>query len=351
MSPSIKFELSPAESLIEQFEGSSPNESYPSLFDGMNPSEIDGSEYDYADYERFETQTDNDSVTAAANGGDQTQPEKKVVKKRKSWGQQLPEPKTNLPPRKRAKTEDEKEQRRVERVLRNRRAAQSSRERKRQEVEALESEKVAIERRNRDLELRLAEAEARNLALEQQLLRLSSTSPYLSSPSQKAVDASSSPQVTFSQPLFPSGDSAPFTNQQPQTVNPASLSPSIRPVSSTGAESSNARAPDVTQHSAASSLFGDILPVADSFALDLAHLDASQAHPSLANINVNNSHGNADIFPDFHLDDFLVAHHDAFDNSPSFFPEECAPATTAGLQPPFGASTDGCDDGRNAVTV
>ena len=100
-----------------------------------------------------------------------------------------------------------------------------------------------------------------------------------------------------------------------------------------------------------SSLFDDILPVADSFALDLAHLDASQAHPSLANINVNNSHGNADIFPDFHLDDFLVAHHDAFDNSPSFFPEECAPATTAGLQPPFGASTDGCDDGRNAVTV
>ncbi|OBT44349.1 hypothetical protein VE00_05862 [Pseudogymnoascus sp. WSF 3629] len=349
MSPSIKFELSPAESLIEQFEGSSPNESYPSLFDGMNPSEIDGSEYDYADYERFETQTDNDSVTAAANGGDQTQPEKKVVKKRKSWGQQLPEPKTNLPPRKRAKTEDEKEQRRVERVLRNRRAAQSSRERKRQEVEALESEKVAIERRNRDLELRLAEAEARNLALEQQLLRLSSTSPYLSSPSQKAVDASSSPQVTFSQPLFPSGDSAPFTNQQPQTVNPASLSPSIRPVSSTGAESSNARAPD-------SSLFDDILPVADSFALDLAHLDPSQAHhhSSLGNLasNSNNlNNGNADMFPDFHLDDFLVAHHDAFDNSPSFFPEECAPATTAGLQPPFGASTDGCDDGRNAVTV
>ncbi|KFY30876.1 hypothetical protein V493_01592 [Pseudogymnoascus sp. VKM F-4281 (FW-2241)] len=346
MSPSIKFELSPAESLIEQFEGSSPNESYPSLFDGMNPSEIDGSEYDYADYERFETQTDNDSVTAATNG-DSTQPEKKVVKKRKSWGQQLPEPKTNLPPRKRAKTEDEKEQRRVERVLRNRRAAQSSRERKRQEVEALESEKVAIERRNRDLELRLAEAEARNQALEQQLLRLSSASPYLSSPSQKAVDASSSPEVTFSQPLFPSGDSAPFNSQQPQTVNPASLSPSIRPVSSTGAESSSARAPDVTQHSAASSLFDDIIPVADSFALDLAHLDPSQAHSSLGNIN----NGNADMFPDFHLDDFLVAHHDAFDNSPSFFPEECAPATTAGLQPPFGASTDGCDDGRNAVTV
>merc|ERR1712023_191494 len=44
----------------------------------------------------------------------------KPVKKRKSWGQVLPEPKTSLPPRKRAKTEDEKEQRRIERVKRNR---------------------------------------------------------------------------------------------------------------------------------------------------------------------------------------------------------------------------------------
>jgi len=61
--------------------------------------------------------------------------EKKPTKKRKSWGQELPTPKTNLPPRKRAKTEDEKEQRRIERVLRNRAAAQTSRERKRLEVE------------------------------------------------------------------------------------------------------------------------------------------------------------------------------------------------------------------------
>lgn len=99
MSPSIKFEVSPTETLIEQFEGSSPNDGYPSLFDGMNPSEVDGSEYDYGDYERFETLTDNDSVTPATSGTPQPQSEKKVVKKRKSWGQQLPEPKTNLPPR------------------------------------------------------------------------------------------------------------------------------------------------------------------------------------------------------------------------------------------------------------
>ncbi|OWB77115.1 hypothetical protein B5S32_g1275 [[Candida] boidinii] len=43
-----------------------------------------------------------------------------------------------LPPRKRAKTAEEKEQRRVERILRNRRAAHASREKKRKHVEYLE---------------------------------------------------------------------------------------------------------------------------------------------------------------------------------------------------------------------
>ena len=71
--------------------------------------------------------------------------EGKAVKKRKSWGQVLPEPKTNLPPRKRAKTEDEKEQRRIERVKRNRLAAHNSRERKRQEYELLQAEKDQME--------------------------------------------------------------------------------------------------------------------------------------------------------------------------------------------------------------
>ncbi|KAF2997666.1 transcription factor that binds to CRE motif [Curvularia kusanoi] len=71
--------------------------------------------------------------------------ESKPVKKRKSWGQVLPEPKTSLPPRKRAKTEDEKEQRRIERVKRNRLAAHNSRERKRQETEHLQQQKDALE--------------------------------------------------------------------------------------------------------------------------------------------------------------------------------------------------------------
>ncbi|KAI9752213.1 MAG: hypothetical protein M4579_005716 [Chaenotheca gracillima] len=102
------------------------------------------------------------------------QPEqgKRTTKKRKSWGQELPTPKTNLPPRKRAKTEDEKEQRRIERVLRNRAAAQSSRERKRKEVEGLESEKDQIVRHNNLLVGRLREVEMENSQLSQQIAKM-----------------------------------------------------------------------------------------------------------------------------------------------------------------------------------
>ena len=115
---------------------------------------------------------------------------KKSTKKRKSWGQELPTPKTNLPPRydtiilnhhrastynsnrKRAKTEDEKEQRRIERVLRNRQAAQSSRERKRQEVEKLEGEKQSIEQQNESLKQRLLAAEHEKFLLHQRVAKM-----------------------------------------------------------------------------------------------------------------------------------------------------------------------------------
>ncbi|RMZ71628.1 bZIP transcription factor [Pyrenophora seminiperda CCB06] len=84
----------------------------------------------------------------------------KPVKKRKSWGQVLPEPKTSLPPRKRAKTEDEKEQRRIERVKRNRLAAHNSRERKRQEYEVLQTEKDELEASMQAYKQKMARMEA-----------------------------------------------------------------------------------------------------------------------------------------------------------------------------------------------
>lgn len=87
-------------------------------------------------------------------------------KKRKSWGQVLPEPKTSLPPRKRAKTADEKEQRRIERVKRNRLAAHNSRERKRQEYDVLLQEKEELE-----IKLQSFEQAMKDMAAELQAYR------------------------------------------------------------------------------------------------------------------------------------------------------------------------------------
>ena len=70
---------------------------------------------------------------------------------------------------KRAKTDDEKEQRRIERVLRNRQAAQSSRERKRQEVEKLEGERDVINQQNVLLRQRLLKVEEEKFKLQQEL--------------------------------------------------------------------------------------------------------------------------------------------------------------------------------------
>lgn len=252
--PRIKFEHSPADSLADSFV-STPGTVYPPLFDTMNPAEA-----------MTPQSFDDDSMFGGSIGGSISgtpAPEKKPVKKRKSWGQQLPEPKTNLPPRKRAKTEDEKEQRRVERVLRNRRAAQSSRERKRQEVEALEAEKTAVERQNQDLQMRLADSEAKIAFLQRELEKLGGGSMKVFCGSSVASSPATTEQfrqpqspLTFSQPLFSSNEgddghvsTQPLVESHPavQTVNPASLSPEIRAVD----DSTNASSFDMTQHPAA----------------------------------------------------------------------------------------------------
>ncbi|EAA66464.1 hypothetical protein AN9397.2 [Aspergillus nidulans FGSC A4] len=162
----------------------------------------------------------------------QTKPEeKKPAKKRKSWGQELPVPKTNLPPRKRAKTEDEKEQRRIERVLRNRAAAQTSRERKRLEMEKLESEKIDMEQQNQFLLQRLAQMEAENNRLSQQVAQLSAevrgsrhSTPTSSSP------ASVSPTLTPT--LFKQeGDEVPLDRIPFPTPSVTDYSPTLKPSS------------------------------------------------------------------------------------------------------------------------
>ncbi|GAB0145109.1 hypothetical protein EsHS_00005551 [Epichloe bromicola] len=258
-SPTVKFEASPAESFM-----SLPGDSYPSLFDPttppstMNPADVFTPQSTPAKSEEPENGTPSPEEKEETG--------KKPGKKRKSWGQVLPEPKTNLPPRKRAKTDDEKEQRRVERVLRNRRAAQSSRERKRLEVEALEI-------RNKELEAMLVNAQKANLILVEELNRFRRDSGVVTrSPS--PLNSLRDTPLALSQELFcsqdghnTSSDSAVnlvdqlISSTANPTVNPASLSPELTPVpdepkidpqvkESQSSEENSATSPDLTQHPA-----------------------------------------------------------------------------------------------------
>lgn len=213
---SIKMENSPAESLM-----STPGDDFSSLFEStsaLSPMDVmtPVSTFDDKASHLSAVPEEMDSPSPSADS------DKKPTKKRKSWGQVLPEPKTNLPPRKRAKTEDEKEQRRVERVLRNRRAAQSSRERKRQEVDALEE-------RNKQLEEIVAEVQKTNQALMEELQRFRSEHPVAARV--PSTLESLKENVTLSPQLFgvQEGDEVnsvidEFVNTH-ATVNPASLSP------------------------------------------------------------------------------------------------------------------------------
>lgn len=208
-------------------------ESYPSLFasESSTPATMDPSAL-FSTPEPADCFSPRDLETPGPEDDATDSSDKKPTKKRKSWGQVLPEPKTNLPPRKRAKTDDEKEQRRVERVLRNRRAAQSSRERKRQETEALAQ-------KNKDLEAAVLELQRANAMLQQELKKVR--------PDLGGAAAPSSNSMTLSQPLFPSHEINGLlqpsqasmdlieelvnkSNSTPKTVNPASISPALTPV-------------------------------------------------------------------------------------------------------------------------
>eukprot|EP00918_Siedleckia_nematoides_P083489 GHVU01183016.1.p1 GENE.GHVU01183016.1~~GHVU01183016.1.p1 ORF type:complete len:532 (+),score=47.93 GHVU01183016.1:188-1783(+) len=264
VSPMIKLEASPAESFL-----SLPEDNYSSLFAPTTPSATINP-VDVMTPQSILTDRQSSQLPVISEEQEHTTPsleedtaEKKQTKKRKSWGQVLPEPKTNLPPRKRAKTDDEKEQRRVERVLRNRRAAQSSRERKRLEVEALEI-------RNQELESQLMKAKQTNMYLVEELKRVrrdSGVTTPVSSPLNPLYDT----PLALSQELFSSHDNTSgdpavhlvdqlITSTANPTVNPASLSPELTPVPDEPntechlkfepSEETSSTSPDLTQHPA-----------------------------------------------------------------------------------------------------
>ncbi|KAI1420461.1 hypothetical protein F5Y12DRAFT_772955 [Xylaria sp. FL1777] len=275
--PQVKFEASPAESFLSTPGG----ELYPSLFAAATPATtIDPADSVMTPESYVGDESMPNGSTPAPASTPATTPvadgEKKPAKKRKSWGQVLPEPKTNLPPRKRAKTEDEKEQRRVERVLRNRRAAQSSRERKRQEVEALEQ-------RNAALESALHNQQKQNLALMEELAKLRRSAGVVSR-SSSPLDVLQPSPLTLSQPLFQQSTNGAdqahpgmiedFILIPPEqdgtvdgTVDPASISPELNPIADSDLKTAStastaetetdttpsiaATPSDVTQHPAA----------------------------------------------------------------------------------------------------
>ena len=167
--------------------------------------------------------------------------------------------------RKRAKTEDEKEQRRIERVLRNRQAAQSSRERKRQEVEKLEGEKQSIEQQNAALKQQLMTVEHEKWLLRQQVAKMTAQMEAIKR-------GSSTPDVT-TLPLEPDllehdqiikkeFDDYHFALPTPQHSIRASSTSFSSPSTATYSESSTpatislgldalTASPDMTQHPAA----------------------------------------------------------------------------------------------------
>ena len=164
--------------------------------------------------------------------------------------------------RKRAKTEDEKEQRRIERVLRNRQAAQSSRERKRQEVEKLEGEKYDIEDQNQKLRESIMSVQHDKFKLEQLVHQLSAELERYKQGRGPTSDASSCATSPLVKPQFKTElADYPFNLPTPCTsvdhLSPATLSPPITNLSfsrspSPSEENSfeNLGSLDMTQHPA-----------------------------------------------------------------------------------------------------
>lgn len=196
---------------------------------------------------------------------DQPAPQKK---KRKAWGQPIPEFEKIIGPRKRAKTEAEKTQRAHERTLRNRRAAAHSRDKKQAQFAAMEIE-------NQKLREQLAEYEARFGAL-------SNNTPTYSAPVNPQIPAvNSNSYPTPSSEATPNQDLSaadlttssptvsvlgPVLSQDPPTFPQSEMSPTLAPTlqldpnpvqedvpyhQSITSSAMSGDLPDVTQYSAA----------------------------------------------------------------------------------------------------
>lgn len=122
----------------------------PALERSTSPDAYDSPLSNHANYDGSESSLmegedgDENPITITTTIGSGSNKRKEVMT--------LPLPPGALPPRKRAKTKDEKEQRRIERIMRNRQAAHASREKKRRHVEDLEKKCVSLSTENEQLQ-------------------------------------------------------------------------------------------------------------------------------------------------------------------------------------------------------
>ncbi|KAJ6153747.1 Snf7 [Penicillium chermesinum] len=269
------------------------------------------------------------TVSPADTSFDSPEPEqhsddKKPAKKRKSWGQELPVPKTNLPPRKRAKTDDEKEQRRIERVLRNRAAAQTSRERKRLEMEKLETEKIRMEEQNQFLLQRLTQMEMENNRLSQQVAQLSA---------EVRGSRSSTPKPKAGTPVIESPTLTPTLFKQELSVAGLEGNEGPLPLFDLGA----GEAPAATDVAA---------PLSDDDFRRLFHGDSPvESNPSFPEDGFTFGvldGGDLSAFPFDSMVDFDPESVALEGVDPAGLPDE-ASHPPASMQPSLGASTSRCD--------
>ncbi|KAL2884743.1 basic region leucine zipper [Ceratocystis lukuohia] len=281
---------------------------------------------------------------------------------------------------KRAKTADEKEQRRVERVLRNRRAAQSSRERKRLEVEALE-------RRNKELETRINLVERANMILIDELNKArkagGSSAP---SPSLEALISSNTltlhpfpPQTT---PVAESAKAATPSSKefQKQQVKiepvesvmalPATSSKSAnmtqRPAEMFLTNPHNPSIPSCPSTEPVDSVFGAAFSLQETIDTDRYVLENGfPSSPDTIDIDCHSLAGDSSLYTDiYNINDFVFLDQGcatdsatqvpglAADTELAFEIPECEDQNSSkdfNLQPQSGASTSGCDDGGIAV--
>lgn len=180
---------------------------------------------DMTKHDDDENPSDSATVKSESNSDDLHSSSHPLKKKRKSWGQVLPEPTTTLPPRKRAKTEEEKAQRKYERVQRNRQAAHMSRMRKQEEMDQLHSQNNKLQQACHEKDEFIARLLLENAELKQQnrTHTHSNTSHRASSPFSEtdgvpsldsASQASSTDGDVAHTPLQPSFDLRPFEIKQ-----------------------------------------------------------------------------------------------------------------------------------------